>query len=164
MSAHSAIWVIMIKRLNSSTFSHLHQHIWPYIYHRYINIRGKGKRKHLDPWKENRTQMYVVRPNLGVTSTKRVSHLVTLDSFKSYNPQYHNCCKLSSLRAFTNTFIRSYKSATSRLLQISFYHSCRLSFLKVSLSHSWWAWSINLCNSNGSTKNRLMYNQVCSWL
>ena len=52
--------------------------------------------------------MYVVHPKLGVTSTKRVSHLVILDSFKSYNPQYHNCRNSLPLRAFTNTFIRSY--------------------------------------------------------
>ena len=110
--------------------------------------------KHFKHTKKGDRQMYVVHPNLGVTSTKRVSHLVTLNSFKSYNPQYHNCRKLSlSLRAFTNSFNRSYKSATSRLLQISFYHSGRLSSLRVSLKiftkASWLRNSLNkfsLCN------------------
>ena len=44
-------------------------------------MEKRDKNKHSNTRKRDR-EMYVVHPNLGVTSTKRASHLVTLDSLK----------------------------------------------------------------------------------
>ena len=46
-----------------------------------IQTHEKGQNNHSNTRKRDR-EMYVVHPNLGVTSTKRASHLVTLDSLK----------------------------------------------------------------------------------
>ena len=84
-------------------------HIQPFIYHRYINTEvGKCKRKNIVTHEKDRTKMYVVHPNLGVTSTKRASHLVTLDSLKVTISNDIIAVHFLLLRAFTNTFIGSY--------------------------------------------------------
>ena len=52
--------------------------------------------------------MYVVHPNLGVTSTKRASHPVTLDSLKVTISNDIIAVHFLLLRAFTNIFIGGY--------------------------------------------------------
>ena len=77
-------------------------HIQPFIYHRYINTEvGKCKRKNIETHEKDRTKMYVVHPNLGVTSTKRASHLVTLDSLKVTISNNIIAVNFLLLRAFT---------------------------------------------------------------
>ena len=113
--------------------------------------------------KNETEKMYVVHPNLGVTSTKRASHLVTLDSLKITVRNNIIVVSILLLRAFTilplevtNCIINAAILSSSEHLQ--YFHwklqtasltlslSSTVAVLSVPFIFSHLCWSSSLCS------------------